>query len=169
VSTTSGVDTELLRGVHRRFVTGVTVVTTAGGDGIPRGLAVNAFSSISLEPPLIMVCVQKTSSTYEPLFASEYFAVNLIAADQMPVVGVFASKREDKFSEVAWHPGLHGAPILEGTCAYMEVQMQERLQASTHTVFLGKVVDAQHADRPPLLYGGGAFYDGAKLVSVERS
>jgi flavin reductase (DIM6/NTAB) family NADH-FMN oxidoreductase RutF len=162
----STVDIELLKGVHRRFVTGVTVVTTAG-DGTPRGLAVNAFSSISLEPPLIMVCVQKTSSTYEPLFGSEYFAVNLLAADQMPVVKVFASKREDKFSDVAWRPGPNGAPIIEGTCAHMEVQMQERLQASTHTVFLGKVVDAQFSDHPPLLYGGGAFYDGARLVPVE--
>ena len=168
MSTTSSVDPELLRGVHRRFVTGVTVVTTAGGDGIPRGLAVNAFASISLEPPLIMVCVQKTSSTYEPLFASEYFAVNLVAADQLPVVQQFASKREDKFTDVAWHAGAHGSPILEGSCAYMEAQMQERFQASTHTVFLGKVVDAQFSDHPPLLYGGGAFFDGAQLTPIER-
>jgi flavin reductase (DIM6/NTAB) family NADH-FMN oxidoreductase RutF len=169
VSGPSGFGPDLLRGVHRKFVTGVTVVTTAGGDGTPRGLAVNAFASISLEPPLIMVCVQKTSSTYEPLFASEYFAVNLIAADQMPVVQVFASKRQDKFSDVAWRPGPHGSPIIEGSCAHMEAQMQERFQASTHTVFLGKVVDAQYSEHPPLLYGGGAFYDGAQLAPVERS
>lgn len=169
MSTPPGFDSERLRGVHRKFVTGVTVVTTAGGDGAPRGLAVNAFASISLEPPLIMVCVQKTSSTYEPLFASEYFAVNLIAADQMPVVQVFASKRQDKFSDVAWHPGVHGSPIIEGTCAHMEALMQERFQASTHTVFLGKVIDAQYSDRPPLLYGGGAFFDGTQLAPITPS
>ena len=75
------VDADHLRAFHRKFVTGVTIVTTMDR-GAPRGLAVNAFSSVSLDPALILVCVAKTSSTYEPLFRAERFAVNLLAGDQ---------------------------------------------------------------------------------------
>ena len=165
MATPTAVHPEDVREVHRRFVTGVTLVTV-DDRGTPRGLAVNAFSSISLEPPLVMVCVQRTSSTYPALLRSEHFAVNILAADQVGVAGVFAGKSPDKFASIDWSHGPNGAPLIDGCCAAIEVRNRERLQASTHTVFIGRVVHAQHSDAPPLIYRSGAFFDPARLTPL---
>ena len=90
-------DLDTMKQVNRQFVTGVTVVT-AMDDGKPRGLAVNAFSSVSLDPPTVMVAVQRTSSTHECLFRAQHLAINILSTDQLDVVGVFATKTEDKFA-----------------------------------------------------------------------
>ncbi|WP_371795111.1 flavin reductase family protein [Streptomyces sp. NBC_01718] len=162
---TPAVDLNALKGVHRTFVTGVTVVTTQH-EGTPRGLAVNAFSSISLDPPLVLVCVQKTSSTYESLFGSRHLAINILAADQLDVAQTFASKSQDKFATIRWHSGEHGSPVIDGASAHLEAEICERLQTSTHTVFIARVLDAQHSDRAPLVYSAGGFYDGGRLLPV---
>ena len=155
-------DIDLIKQVHRRFVTGVTVVTTLV-DGEPKGLAVNAFSSISLEPPLILVCVQQTSSTYPHLFSATHLAVNILSAQQSDVVSTFAAKKADKFAEVDWKPGPHGSPLINGSSAIMEAEICERLQASTHTIFIGRVRHAEVADVDPMVYSAGAFYHGGNL------
>lgn len=153
---------ELVRGFHRKFVTGVTVVTTQL-DGVPKGLAVNAFSSISVEPPLVMVCVQTTSSTYEALVQAEHFGVNILAADQLGVARAFASKGPDKFATVPWHPAENGSPLIDNACGHLEAAIGERLQARTHTIFIGRIVHSDFNDREPLLYGDGMFFDGRRL------
>ena len=157
-----GPDLDLMKQVNRQFVTGVTVVTAMDGE-LPRGLAVNAFSSISLEPPMVMVCVQRTSSTYECLFRASHLAINILSTDQLDVVTRFASKSPDKFSDVDWRPGRFGSPLIERSSAQMEVQIRERLQASTHTIFIGRVVDAAVSDRHPMVYSAGRFFDGGAL------
>jgi flavin reductase (DIM6/NTAB) family NADH-FMN oxidoreductase RutF len=159
-------NTEQIRQVHQRFVTGVTVVTTMV-DGTPKGLAVNAFSSISLDPPLILVCVQKTSSTYESLFSATHLAVNILSAQQIDVVKTFASKKTDKFAEVDWLPGPYGSPLIRGSSALMEAEICERLQASTHSVFIGRVRHAEANDADPVVYSAGAFYHGGRLESLD--
>lgn len=158
-------DPDLLKQVNRQFVTGVTVVTTVH-DGTPRGLAVNAFSSISLAPPTVLVCVQKTSSTYDSLFASGHLAINILSADQLDVASTFASKATDKFASAEWSPGVHGCPVISGSSAFLEVEIRERLQASTHTIFICRVVDAGVSDRAPMIYSAGKFFDGAELVPI---
>ncbi|MFI7704088.1 flavin reductase family protein [Nonomuraea sp. NPDC049480] len=158
-------DADVLKRVNRQFVTGVTVVTTCD-EGRPRGLAVNAFSSISLDPPLVMICVQRTSSTYESLFSSCHLAINILSADQLDVVSTFATKAPDKFARVDWRPGACGSPLIEGSSAYMEVEIRERLQASTHTIFIGLVVDAGVTAKPSMIYSAGRFYDGAQLTPL---
>lgn len=158
-------DPDLLKQVNRQFITGVTVVTTMC-DGTPRGLAVNAFSSVSLEPPTVMVCVQQSSSTYDSLFASSHLAINILSTAQLDVVSVFATKRTDKFADIEWRPGPHGSPVIEGSSAYMEVEIRERLQASTHTIFIGRVVDAGVTGVPPMVYAAGRFYDGGELSAL---
>jgi flavin reductase (DIM6/NTAB) family NADH-FMN oxidoreductase RutF len=156
---------DVLKQVHRRFVTGVTVVTTLA-DGAPKGLAVNAFSSISLEPPLILVCVQRTSSTYEHLFSATHLAVNILSTQQTGVVSTFASKRTDKFAEVDWRAGPYGSPLINGSSAIMEAEIRERLQASTHTIFIGRVRHAEVGDLDPMIYSAGAFYHGGNLEAL---
>lgn len=157
-----GVSEDRIKGVHRKFVTGVTIVTAMDGDR-PRGLAVNAFSSLSLTPPLVMVCVQRTSSTYEPLFRAAYMGVSILAADQLPVASVFAAKSDDKFADLRWSRGGNGAPLIDHSAATLEARIEERIQATTHTVFIGRVVEATSSDRPALIYSAGGFYDGGRL------
>jgi flavin reductase (DIM6/NTAB) family NADH-FMN oxidoreductase RutF len=160
-----GVGEATVRAVHRQFVTGVTVVTTAV-DGVPRGLAVNAFASVSLTPPLVLICVASSSSTHEHLFRSEHFAVNVLAAGQAAIVRRFASKEADKFAGLDWRPGPVGSPLLTGTSAYLEAAACERIRASTHTAFVGEIIAAEAFDRPPLVYMAGKLYDPGQLLPV---
>lgn len=159
------VDQDLMKQFNRRFITGVTVVTTRDDD-TPRGLAVNAFASISLDPPTVLVCVMRTSSTHDVLFRAEHLAINILSTDQLDVVGRFSSKDPDKFAGLDWEPAPNGSPYLARSCARLETQIRERLQASTHTIFICRVLDAQVSDRVPMVYAAGAFYDGGNLTAL---
>ncbi len=154
-----------MKQVNRQFVSGVTVVTTMD-DERPRGLAVNAFSSISLDPPTVMVAVQRTSSTHDCLFPATHLAINILSTDQLDVVGVFATKADDKFAGLDWEPGPFGSPLIARSSAQMEVEIRERLQASTHTVFLGRVVHAKVSDRPAMVYSAGKFFEAPPSPAV---
>lgn len=158
-------DADVMKQVNRQFVTGVTVVTAMEGQ-TPRGLAVNAFASISLDPPMVMICVQRTSSTHNCLYATDRLAINIMATGQMDVVGRFASKAPDKFADVAWEPGPFGSPLVAGSSAQMEAEICERLQASTHTVFICRVVHAVVTGHAPMVYADGRFFDGAALAQL---
>ncbi|WP_209238163.1 flavin reductase family protein [Streptomyces oryzae] len=161
-------DTGLMKQVNRQFVTGVTVVTALDGD-TPRGLAVNAFSSISLDPPTVMVCVQRTSVTHDCLFRTDHLAINVLSTEQLDVVTGFASKSDDKFQGIDWTAGPFGSPLLARSSAQMETEIRERLQASTHTVFICRVVHASVTDSDPLVYTAGKFFDGGALPPLGGS
>jgi flavin reductase (DIM6/NTAB) family NADH-FMN oxidoreductase RutF len=156
---------DLMKQVNRQFVTGVTVVT-AMDEGTPRGLAVNAFASISLDPPTVMVCVQRTSSTHDCLFRATHLAINILSTDQLDVVNRFAAKSDDKFAGLDWEPGPFGSPVIDRSCAQMEVEIRERLQATTHTVFICRVVHAAVSERTPMVYSAGRFFDGGALAPL---
>lgn len=163
---TQVVDLDLMKQVNRRFITGVTIVTTMDGD-TPRGLAVNAFSSISLDPPTVLVCVMKSSTTHDVLFRAQHLAINLISRDQLDAVGRFATKDPDKFSELDWEKAPNGSPYLARSSARMETQIRERLQASTHTIFICRVQHAEVSDHVPMVYAAGGFYDGGDLRPLQ--
>ncbi|MGK0715796.1 flavin reductase [Leucobacter sp. W1153] len=154
---------EALKGFNRQFITGVTVVTTIDSDGKPRGLAANSYASISLEPPLVLICVQKTTSTYSSLFKSRYLGINIMSNKQRDTVGVFASKGDDKFANVDWHAAPGGSPLIEGSAASIEAEIKERFQAKTHTVFIARVTHAELADAAPMIYKAGQFFDSEHL------
>ncbi|MCW2774212.1 MAG: CaiB/BaiF family protein [Nocardioides sp.] len=151
-----------IRNFHRKFVTGVTIVTTMDGDE-PRGLALNAFSSVTLDPAMVLVCVAKSSSTHDALFSASHFAVNLLSREQLAVAKRFATKSSDKFAGLDWHEGPTGCPIIDDSCAHLEAEISMRVRTSTHTVFFGRVVHARSSDVDPLVYLGSAFFDGARL------
>jgi flavin reductase (DIM6/NTAB) family NADH-FMN oxidoreductase RutF len=158
-------DMDLMKQVNRQFVSGVTVVT-AMDEQKPRGLAVNAFSSVSLDPPTVMVAVQRTSSTHDCLFRATHLAINILSTDQLDVVKTFATKSEDKFAGLDWTPGPFGSPLIARSSAQMEVEIRERLQASTHTLFVCRVLHATVSDRHPMVYSAGKFFDGAALTPL---
>lgn len=163
--TVTAPDLDMMKRVNRQFVTGVTVVTALDGD-TPRGLAVNAFASISLDPPTVMVAVQHTSSTHECLFTADHLAINILSTDQLDVVTTFATKSADKFADLDWTPGPFGSPLIGRSAAVMEVEIRERLQASTHTVFICRVVHAEVSERHPMVYSAGKFFDGGALAAL---
>lgn len=165
MTTPTGPDLDTMKQVNRQFITGVTVVTTMD-DEKPRGLAVNAFSSVSLDPPTVMVAVQRTSSTHDCLFRATHLAINILSTNQLDVVGVFATKADDKFAGLDWEPGPFGSPLIARSSAQMEVEIRERLQASTHTLFVCRVVHATVSDRHPMVYSAGKFFDGGTLTPL---
>jgi flavin reductase (DIM6/NTAB) family NADH-FMN oxidoreductase RutF len=151
-----------VKAVHRHFPTGVTVVTTLFGDQ-PYGLAVNAFSSISLAPPMVLVCVAETSATHECLFQGDQIAINFLAHDQGNVAATFGRSGRDKFREVRWKRGKYGAPVIDAICAYLEAEIDKRIRAYTHTIFIARVREAVAFDRAPLVYVDGRMIDGKCL------
>ena len=158
-------DPEMMKGFNRKFVTGVTVVTTKGEDR-PRGLAVNAYCSVSIEPPLVMVCVQKTSSTYPALFKADHLGINILSTGQRATVGTFASKATDKFADLNWHGGPSGSPLIDGSSAALEAEIKERFQAKTHTIFICRVRHAEVTEAEPMVYKAGKFFDSEDLTAL---
>ena len=156
---------ECVRDAHRAFPTGVTVVTTQV-DGQPVGLAVNAFSSVSMDPPLVLVCVNSASQSHASLRDSRHLGISILSHEQFDVGMAFARSGGDKFSGVDWRPGVNGAPLIVDAAASFEVEMVQQIAAGTHTIFLCRVVDAVSTGKAPLVYAGGGFYDGALLVEA---
>lgn len=141
------------------FVTGVTVVTTIQPDGSPRGFTANSFTSVSLDPPLILVCIAKTASSHPVFSKAARFAVSVLAQDQRPVSGVFASKSADKFAQVAWHARHTGAPVMDGAAASFDCETHDVVDAGDHIILIGRVVDFTHTSSTPLGYCRGAYVD----------
>jgi flavin reductase (DIM6/NTAB) family NADH-FMN oxidoreductase RutF len=156
---------QALREVHRRFPTGVTVVTTQV-DGQPHGLAVNAFASVSLDPPMVFVCVAASAATYAKLFVNDHIGISFLAEDQADVAARFARSGGDKFADLEWAAGAHGAPLIDGAAGHLELEVVHRIPVYTHTAFLGRVVMAAAYDREPLVYLAGSFFRGSTLVGV---
>ena len=164
--TQSPLDQDLMKQVNRRFITGVTVVATMDAE-TPRGLAVNAFSSISIDPATVLVCVMKSSTTHDVLFRAQHLAINILSTEQLDVVGRFATKDPDKFAGLEWEPAPNGSPYLARSSARMETEIRERLQASTHTIFICRVLHAEVTDHHPMVYAAGAFYDGGDFRPLQ--
>ncbi|HJZ69635.1 MAG TPA: flavin reductase family protein [Blastocatellia bacterium] len=144
-----------------RFVTGVTVVTTTGLDNRPVGITVNAFSSVSLEPPLVLACVDKRASVHDYLTEGRHFAVNILAEDQEHLSRRFASKDQDRFNGARYRLGVTGAPLLEGALASIECRIVHTYPGGDHTIIVGEVETAGVAEHKPLAYHRGHY---AQLV-----
>jgi flavin reductase (DIM6/NTAB) family NADH-FMN oxidoreductase RutF len=145
------------RRVLGHFATGVTVLTTTDSEGRPAGLTASAFTSVSLEPPLVLVCVDHKSQSYPALQESRGFAVNILAVDQQDISRRFASTRLDKFDGVAYSRGALGAPLLEAALAQIECETVGRYVQGDHTIFIGRVEHARVGSGEPLLYYRGRY------------
>jgi flavin reductase (DIM6/NTAB) family NADH-FMN oxidoreductase RutF len=148
---------EEFRKACSRYATGITVATVTSPEGKPEGLTVNSFTSVSLEPPLILVCIAKTATAYPSFQAAKAFVVNILKEDQIDLSQHFASSKTQRFDGVAWQAGMHGAPVLDGVLAVLECAMHGSFDAGDHTVFLGLVERAESHDGPALLYFASAY------------
>ena len=146
------------------FLTGVTVVTTLDRQGTPRGFTANSFTSVSLDPPLVLVCVAKRSSSIEVFAGSDGYAVNILSESQQSVSSAFATSTDDRFAGVEWHTGPAGHPVFEGAAAWLDCRRHELVDAGDHVIMIGRVVGYHHTVRPPLGYSRGTYVS----ASLER-
>ncbi|MBN3856220.1 flavin reductase family protein [Paraburkholderia sp. Ac-20340] len=154
---TDAFDTAGFRRALGAFVTGVTVVTTVQADGTPRGFTANSFTSVSLDPPLVLVCVAKSAASFDVFSQTPQFAVSVLAEDQKDVSGVFASKSPDKFAQVAWQTRATGAPVMHGSAAHFDCATHDVIDAGDHIILLGRVLDFANTGLSPLGYCRGAY------------
>lgn len=140
-----------------RFVSGITVVTVLDKDNRPGGITVSAFSSVSLDPPLVLACIDKRASVHDSLIEGSSFAVNILAQDQEHVSRRFASKDQDRFEGAGYREGACGAPLLEGALAYIECRVVHVYPGGDHTIVVGEVESTSVADHKPLAYFRGGY------------
>jgi len=139
------------------FLTGVTIVTTIDEAGDPRGFTANSFTSVSLEPPLVLVCIAKKALGHQAFSTSRGFAINILSEAQKAASGIFASKAADKFASVAWQPGQTGNPLIEGSVAVFDCGVEQLVDAGDHSILIGRVHDFTHNGAQPLGYCRGAY------------
>lgn len=151
------IDGRSFRDTVGAFPTGVTIVTAAGADG-PAGLTTNAFTSLSLDPALILVCFDNGSRTLPVVRDAGRFAVNVLRAGQEELAAAFASKREQaqKFAGAA-HREAHGVPVLDDALAWLVCDVQELLPGGDHTIGIGAVTALEAGEGEPLLFWRGAY------------
>lgn len=152
------VEPEAFKAAMASFAAGVTIITTREPDGAPQAVTATAFSSVSLSPPLCLVCIDRRARTYRPLLAKGRFAVNILAAGQEWLSNRFASPIADRFSQVEWTPGeLTGCPIIAGALAWMECEVVEVHSGGDHDIFLGRPASVHVRDGSPLVYWRGSY------------
>jgi len=153
----SGHDPRTLRDALGCFATGVTVVTCLHG-GAPAGLTVNSFTSVSLDPPLLLVCIAKRATSAAALTAASHFAVNVLQTGQQPASIRFATRDEDRFGTTKWACGEAGAPILEESLSVFECERLALYDGGDHHILVGRVIKASSdASLDPLLYFRGRY------------
>lgn len=150
-------DSRELRQVLGAFPTGVTVVTTLDGAGRPYGVTANSFSSVSLDPPLVLWSQSNTSSSHAAFRDAERFVVNVMADDQVHVANQFAKSGIDKFSGIALREGIGGLPLIEGSAATLECEKVAAYPGGDHTIFLGRIDRMERSARPSLAFGNGRY------------
>jgi len=139
------------------FATGVTVVTTKEPAGTYKGLTVNSFSSVSLDPPLVLWSLARNSANMPAFASAAHFAVNVLAADQESLSSHFAISGDDRFDGVPFDEGLGGAPLLAGCVARFQCETRHRHEGGDHLIFVGEVLAFDTDDRPALLFHKGVY------------
>lgn len=154
---TASFEARQLRDVLGTFVTGVTVITTRDGNGVAHGVTANSFSSVSLDPPLVLWSQSLSSRSYSAFHDSNHFAVHILADDQIDVSNHFAKSRDDKFSGVAHKAGIGGVPILDGAAAHLECVKVAEYPGGDHVVYVGRVERIAQSGRRALAFGRGKY------------
>ena len=151
-------DPDTFRSVLGRFASGVTVVTATDDAGHDHGMTVSAFCSLSLEPPLVLVCIDRAASMHDLLQPDQPFAVNVLSAGQEALSRRFASgDPPNRFDGLGYHRGLTGVPLLEDVLAWLEARVETRIPQGDHTIVVGRVETAAARQERPLLYYRGGY------------
>lgn len=152
------IDPRELRSAFGKFMTGVTVVTAKSTDGATVGFTANSYTSVSLDPPLLLVCPAKTLSSYPVFAACENFAINILAEDQQDVSNIFVTAKEDRFARVSWRADDWGNPLIDGAAATFSCTAHERMEAGDHLILIGKVNRFSTTEAGSLGFGNGGYF-----------
>ncbi len=151
-------DTRPLRNALGRFATGIAIVTAIDPDGHPIGLTVNSFSAVSLNPALVLWCLDNSSHNLEAFRKASHHAINILSVDQQDMSNRFATWPTDRFAALPWQAGAGGAPLLPDCCATFEVANETTHQSGDHLIFIGRV--ERFTETPtlaPLLFHAGQY------------
>jgi len=140
-----------------RFATGITIVTSRDASGADLGMTVSAFSSLSLTPPLILVCIAHTASMHDALLAADVFAVNLLSSGQESIARRFADTDAKRFDGIGYRRGIEQVALLDDALAHLECRRVAQYDSGDHTIVIGEVESAEVSDAKPLLYYRGGF------------
>lgn len=157
-------DPKQLRSAFGQFMTGVTIVTVMGEDETPIGITANSFTSVSLEPPMVLVCVDKKINSYPAFRNATHYAVHILSHDQAELSTKFASRGVDKFGGLNWSQGVGGVPVLPEYMALFECSLAHAYDAGDHTILVGQVerFAVPGADRQPLGFFRGKYTTAAQ-------
>ena len=153
-----------LRRALGSFATGVTIVTAPDTDGSPVGLTVSSFNSVSLKPPLVQWCLDRSARSLPCFLAASHFAVHVLTAEQSELSNRFAKSGADKYQGVTFRPGLGNVPLLDEFAALFECATVHRYDGGDHVIFVGEVKRYESRDRAPLIFHGGRY---ARLAPFE--
>jgi flavin reductase (DIM6/NTAB) family NADH-FMN oxidoreductase RutF len=150
---------QAFRHAMRRVPTGVTVVTTLK-DGEPRGITVNALASLSLDPPSLLICINREARSYLFISSSRVFCVNVLAGDQRELAERFSGKvRDRQFADIGYAIEATGAPVLHGAIAHFDCELAQEYQFGSHSILIGHVLSCAARPGSPLGYFNGGFHD----------
>ncbi len=153
----ASVTSEEFRRACSRFANSVTVATVLDAGSMPHGLTVSSFTSVSLDPPLILICLGHAVAAIETFRAAKHFGINVLAGDQQHLSERFARKGEDRFDGLPWYSGATGVPLLPGVLAAIECAVETRIPAGDHDIFIARMVGARVAEGEPLVHFRGCY------------
>jgi|SRR5579864_185337 len=145
------------RSACSKFPTGVTVTTVLGADKEPYGITLNSFTSVSLDPPLVLVCIDHRSQILSHFFMGQHFGVNILSEHQRELSVRFAGHWKERFSNVSWFPGVTGVPLLFHAAGFLECQITKLEPAGDHLVVMGSVVNVVSTELAPLAYFNSCY------------
>jgi 3-hydroxy-9,10-secoandrosta-1,3,5(10)-triene-9,17-dione monooxygenase reductase component len=153
------IDSATYRNVMGHFLTGVTIITAIDPeDATPVGFAASSFTSVSLDPALVLFCAGSNSSTWPRIKRAGRYCVNILGADAQWMSRQFSSKVPDKFADVPWHPGVSGSPVIDDASAFVDCEIYEEVVAGDHMIVVGRVLDLGARDGAgPLGYYRGSY------------
>ena len=157
-----------LRAIFGQYATGVGVITAISPDGSPAGMTINSLTSVSLDPPLVLWCLQRSSARFSVFAGAGYFGVSILAAHQERLARRFAARHPAPFRGLAWSRGAHGVPLLPGTLGQLVCRAVRQADGGDHLIIIGAPVDGEvTGDRPPLVFFGGRYH--AALTAAGRT
>lgn len=163
-------DPKTLRKAFGSYMTGVTVITAMSSDGTPVGFTANSFTSVSLDPPLLLVCPAKSLSSFDVFANCESFVVNILSEDQQAISNIFAGSKEDRFSQIEWHKDEQGNPVIDDALTHFSCKTERNLDAGDHHLLVGEVLDFSTREGRGLGYASGGYFSlGLEREAAEIS
>ena len=151
------IDSHSFRRACSKFATGVTIAAVIAPDGRPHGLTVNSFTSVSLSPPMVLICIDHNTKVLDYFLKAPSFGVSILSEAQQGISNLFAARGENRFRKTAWHAGKSGAPLIDGALATFDCEVDRIVEAGDHAIFIAKVRALAAEDGRPLLYFASGY------------